>query len=213
MNNDFTNPEIKTAEENVAAGVVGAFLFALAGGVIYFLLHLIGFVASLSGFIGIICAIKGYSFFAKKESTKGVVIAVVMTVLVLVVAWYIGLSYDVYQAYQEWFANGEVDFTLTFAESIRSAYLFLEDSQIAVSYLLELGLGLVFAAMGAYGSVKTALRRAKAQSMPTEEFTAEDVVDFSQPEVGSENATENGSEETEEAKEAEEADPDHKDAE
>lgn len=199
MNTNITDPELRDVdqqEENVAAGIVGAFLFALAGGVLYFLLDLIGFVASLSGFVGIICAIKGYSIFAKKESTKGVVIAIVMTVLVLVVAWYFGLSYDVYERYQYWYEIGEVDFTLTFAESVRCAYLFLGDLEVAVAYLLNLGLGLLFAAMGAYSSVKVALRRAKAQrlaeEMPAEEFTAADEIDFSQTEESSEESdTEN----------------------
>lgn len=192
INKSITDPEINTVEENVAAGVVGAFLFALIGGALWFVLYLFGFIASLSGFVGIICAIKGYSLFAKKESVKGVVIAIVMTVLVLVVAWYFCLSYDVYQAYQSWFAEGEIDFTLTFAESVRSAYLFLGDSEIALPYLADLGIGLLFCALGAFSSVKAAIKRVKApkatEDVPAEDLAA-DEIDFSQP-VITQNAEE-----------------------
>ena len=54
--------------ENVVAGIVGAFLFSLAGGILWFLLYLMGFVAGISGLVGAVCAVKGYSVFSKKES-------------------------------------------------------------------------------------------------------------------------------------------------
>ena len=60
--------EKKKTSENVIAGIVGAFLFSLAGGALWFVLYLLGFIAGLSGLVGAVCAIKGYSIFAKKES-------------------------------------------------------------------------------------------------------------------------------------------------
>ena len=89
MDNNNTNSTPMVQEENVLAGVVGAFLFALVGGALWFVLYQIGYLAAISGLVGVICAIKGYSFFSKKESTKGVVIATIMAVLVLVIAWYL----------------------------------------------------------------------------------------------------------------------------
>ena len=41
-------------EENVLFGVVGAFLFALVGGVLYYILYQIGYLAGISGLIGVI---------------------------------------------------------------------------------------------------------------------------------------------------------------
>lgn len=168
---DFTENNVEAAQatiqptfapkENVLAGIVGAFLFSLAGGVVWFLLYQIGYLAALSGIVGVICAIKGYSIFAKRESVKGVVISSVIAFFVIVIAWYLCISYDVYLAYQDWYANGEVDFTLTFFESIRAAVLFLEDSEILVAYLKDLGIGLIFCVIGAFGYVKSAIGRAK----------------------------------------------------
>ena len=167
--NQNEQPENKTTllkdddvRENVVAGIVGAFLFGLAGGVLWFVIYLLGFIAGISGLIGAVCAIKGYSVFAKKESVKGIIISVIIALLIIVLAWYLCLSYDVYNAYQDWFANGEVDFTLTFAESVRAGYLFLvEDTEIAIAYLKDLGIGLIFCVVGAFGYVKAAIGKAK----------------------------------------------------
>ena len=137
-------------EENVVAGIVGAFLFSLAGGIIWFLLYQVGILAAFSGIIGVVCAIKGYAIFGKRESTKGIIISTVIAFIVLVLAWYLCLSYDVYDAYQLWYEEGHVDFTLTFFESVANAHLFLEEPEIASAYFKDLGLGVLFAFMGCF---------------------------------------------------------------
>ena len=148
-------------EENILAGIVGAFLFSLAGGIIWFVLYQIGFLAAISGTIGVVCAIKGYSIFGKCESIKGIIISTVIAFIVIVLAWYLCLSYDVYLAYQDWYANGEVDFTLTIFESIANAHLFLSEAEIAIEYFKDLGIGLIFCVIGAFGYVKAAIGKIK----------------------------------------------------
>lgn len=150
-------------QENVFAGAVGAFLFALAGGIVWFILYLLGFLAAISGIVGVVCAIKGYEIFAHKESKKGVIISVVMAAVVLVIAWYFTLAYDVCEAYKEWYAEGLVDFTLTFAESLRVAPEFLKEPEIRKGYLIDLGLGLLFCVAGSFGYIRVALTRVKAK--------------------------------------------------
>ena len=152
---------IEAVEEKVLAGIVGAFLFSLAGGVIWFVLYQIGFLAAISGVIGVICAIKGYAVFGKRESLLGIIISTVIAFLVIVIAWYICLSYDVYLVYQDWYANGEVEFSLTFFESVANAHLFLSEPEIAIAYLKDLGIGLVFCVIGAFGYVKAEISRVK----------------------------------------------------
>ena len=171
MNKNFSGTQEK---ENVFAGTVGALLFALAGGVVWFLLYQVGFMAGISGIVGVVCAIKGYSLFAKTESIKGIVISIIAAVVIMILAWYLCLSLDVYNAYQDWYTSGDIDFTLTFAESVQSAYLFLEEPDIAVEYLKDLGIGLLLCVVGAYGSVSNALRRVKqAKETPVQEVNEE----------------------------------------
>lgn len=149
--------------ENVLAGTVGALLFSLVGGALWFVLYQVGFLAGISGLVGVICAIKGYAIFSKGESLKGVVIAIICAVVMMILAWYLCLSMDVYYAYQEWYEAGEVDFTLTFFESVRSAYLFLTDSEILLPYLADLGIGLALCVVGAYRFVVDAVRKVKQE--------------------------------------------------
>ena len=77
----------------------------------------------------------------------------------LVLNGYLCLSTDVYNAYQDWYANGEVGYTITFAEAVRGAYLFLEDTNIAMAYLKDLGIGLLLCVVGAFRFVSDAIRR------------------------------------------------------
>ena len=136
-------------------------MFSLAGGIIWFLLYQVGILAAISGLIGVVCAIKGYAIFGKRESTKGIIISTVIAFIVLVLAWYLCLSYDVYDAYQLWYEEGEIDFTLTFFESVANAHLFLEEPEIASAYFKDLGLGLLFCVIGAFSYVKAAIGKAK----------------------------------------------------
>lgn len=108
-------------------------------------------------------SIKGYTLFAKKESLNGVVISIVIAVLMMVLAWYLCLSLDVYRAYQDWFANGEVDYTITFWEAVRGAYLFLSDGEILVAYLKDLLIGLLLCVVGAFRFVVDAVRRVRQE--------------------------------------------------
>jgi hypothetical protein len=163
-NQENTTPPVQPIEqkqENIVAGIFGALLFSLAGGIIWFLLYQIGYLAAISGIVGVICAIKGYGIFGKRESVKGVIISTVFAFLVIVLAWYLCIGYDIYNAYQEWFANGEIDFTVSFFEALGEVPLFFEESEIALAYLKDLGIGLLFCVIGAFGYVKAAIGKAR----------------------------------------------------
>lgn len=161
--------ENKTLEqnENIIAGVAGAFLFSLSGAAIYFGLYLLGYIAGLSGLVGAVCAIKGYSLFAKKESIKGIIIASVISLLVIVLAWYFCISYEIYDAYQSSLANGEIDFTVSFMESVRLTPEFLKDPEVGPSCYKDLGLSLFFCVIGSGGYIFNKIKNAKTQATST----------------------------------------------
>ena len=162
MNQQLNLNEQAPVYENVLAGIVGAFLFSLAGGGLWYVLYMIGILAAISGLVGAICAIKGYSLFAKKESVKGIVIAVVMTLLVIVIAWYFCLSYDAYIAHQQWFEEGEIDYTITFLDALLGSHIYLSDPDIGPGYWGDLALGLLFCVVGGGSYVVNKIRNAKA---------------------------------------------------
>lgn len=170
MNDEKRIYQNEQSEENLLFGIVGAFLFSLLGGGLYYVLYQIGYVAAISGLIGVICAIKGYSWFAKKESVRGIVISVIIAALVLVIAWYFCLSNDVYLAYQDWYANGEVEYAPTFFESVKIAYLFLAD---APGYFGDLAISLLLAAVGCGSYVARTIKKAKAANIPVQPEASE----------------------------------------
>lgn len=158
--------------ENKIAGACGAFLFALGGGLAYFLFYQLGFISALSGVVGVVLAMKGYALFAKKESITGVVISTLMTLLVIVLAWYLCYAKDLYDAYQEWFANGEIYYTITYAEAVQNGYVFFEDSEIRSAYMGDLALSLLFCALGCFGNVRAAVKAQKAEKARRQEAEA-----------------------------------------
>ena len=107
-----------------------------------------------------------------KSHEAGVIISVIMAVLVMLIAWYLCLSTDVYRAYQEWYSAGEVDFTLTFSESVRSAYYFLTIPEVAKSYIIDLGMGLLLCAVGCGRDVVSAFRKVSPVQNNVQEETA-----------------------------------------
>lgn len=161
-------------DENVVAGVVGAFLFSLAGGVLWFVLYLMGFVAGISGLVGAVCAVKGYSIFAKKESIKGVVISVVIALLVMVLAWYLCLAYDIWDVHKYWFETGEIDYTITYFEAIRASSMYLADPEIGPLYIKDLAIGLVFCVIGGGSFVANKIKAIKASKNAPVTYSSED---------------------------------------
>lgn len=182
----MNNTTVET-KENVLAGAVGAFLFSLVGGILWFVLYQLGFLASLSGLVGVICAVKGYTFFAKmkKESKICLVLSVIIAIMVLAIAWYLCVAYDIYLAYQEWYAAGEVDFTYTFFESVQVVPYFFQDSEILMAYLGDLGMGLLFAIIGVVSYLASREKKMKAAAA-AEAAKAEEIGETDSEEIKSE---------------------------
>ena len=161
MDSNFTE-----TKENVLAGAVGAFLFSLVGGILWFVIYQFGYLTAISGLIGVICAVKGYTFFAKikTESNKCLVISTVISIAVLVIAWYLCVAYDIYLVYQEWYAAGEVDFTYTFFESVQVVPYFFQESEVLIACLKDLGMGLLFAVLGIVSYLASREKKKKQQA-------------------------------------------------
>ena len=161
MNNNLTE-----TKENILVGAVGAFLFSLAGGILWFVLYQIGYLAAISGLVGVVCAVKGYTIFAKtkKESKVCLILSSVIAVVVLAMAWYLCVGYDIYLLYQEWYATGEVYRAATYFESVRMIPLFFTESEILIAYLKDLGLGLIFAILGIVSYLASREKKMKQQA-------------------------------------------------
>ncbi len=152
MNQQNQQVHASGAEENVLFGVIGAFLFSLVGAVLYYVLYLAGFISGISALVAVVCSIKGYAFFAKKESKRGIVISVIIAAVVIILAWYLCFCSELALAYEEWYAEGTADWTPNMFQCIPFAFYYLVDVPV---YFLDLLWSAVFGGIACFSSCPT----------------------------------------------------------
>ncbi len=134
--------------ENVIAGAVGAFLFALIGGILYFIVYQFGYIAGICGLIIVVLSMFGYGLFSgNKSSLKGTVIAIIMSILSIVLAEYLSLSYVIYDVYK-------TDLSITFFEAVQMTPDFLSEPDVMTAFLKDLGIALVLGAVASAGRLR-----------------------------------------------------------
>ena len=155
------NPENKApaARENIWLGTLGALLFALIGGLVYYILWSIGIIAALSGIISVICAIKGYEIFARRSTQRGIIISVVAAAVVLIFAWYFCYCTDMQAFYRTLYEAGEIEFVPSMAFCLCYGFL---DLPANPGYFVDLLLSLAMGGVGCWGYITYALRRQEA---------------------------------------------------
>ncbi len=121
--------------ENIAAGIVGAFLFALIGAALYFGLYQIGFIAGICGFVMFILANFGYGLFCGSKnsvSTARIITCIVITVIMIALAEYLCLSFELFNVFRE---EGE---PISFTTALRMIPYVIGDKEVLGPVVLEL---------------------------------------------------------------------------
>ena len=132
-------------------GFLGSVLGALVGSVLWIIIGLLGFIASIAGAAISYCAFKGYSLFKGKLTKKGIVLNIVAIIIAFVFAQYIGLYFD----FKEAIAGADFGLYLMFTPVLFS------DSEFLLGLLPNLGLGILFIALGASTSISNNFKAAK----------------------------------------------------
>lgn len=170
---DRYNPAELTREkkENVFLGIIGALLFSLAGGIVFFLLNQAGIIASISGFVAVWAAFFGYGLFSgNKDSIKGIIIAAIASVLVMLIANYVCYAYSLHTVVKE---DG---LSLTFWEAFSKLPSLIAGEQIVIPdgffehyyeldnsvFYKDLVISLLFCVLGAFGFVQSTIKKIKA---------------------------------------------------
>lgn len=137
--------------ETVIGGLVGAFLGTLLGVVCIVLLGQLGYVASLSGLIMGVCALKGYEMLGRKLSRKGIFISVLLMVAMVYVGQRIDFAIEVAKVF-------EVDVITAF----RSVSLLVGEKVIEPAvYYGNLAMLYLFTALGAVPTIVNILKSKK----------------------------------------------------
>ncbi len=144
--------------KNALFGIFGAFLFALAGGALWYLVYQTGFIVGTAGVVTIVLALCGYALFGNGLSRFGIVVSIIATVAVLFFAEYCCVAKDIFDTFQYWYTTGKTDNTLTFIQSMRLLFNLMNEKGFR-AFGIDLIVGY---ALSAFACVFYFVRRRKA---------------------------------------------------
>lgn len=139
------------AHENPALGILGAVLFSLIGIAAYFILYQLNFIAGICGFIIFSLALLGYSKLSgRKNSKKGVIIAVIVTLIAIFAAEFFCITYEIFK-----------EFEVSFIEAIRLTFPVIVLPEILPSVIRDLLIAYGLSALASFTAIRSAFANAK----------------------------------------------------
>ena len=151
-------PEIPVAE-NALAGIVGAVLFSLIGGALYFVVYQMGYVAGIVGLAVFFLAGVGYDLFGKTKGKKSkirLITCIIATIVAIFVAEYLCLSYEIFET------NKDV-FDITFFDAVSVTPEFLSKSEISSVVVRDLVFAYVFGGLAIISDIVAKKKAEKAK--------------------------------------------------
>ncbi|MFQ8922600.1 MAG: hypothetical protein ACLR60_11950 [Clostridium paraputrificum] len=128
-------------------GVIGAFLGSLVGVILWILLYNFGYIASISGLVMVICAIKGYEKFGGEINKVGMVIILIMTIIMVYIATHLSYGVEIYSTFK---IDG-----VTIFDGVKSVGMFLDEiPEVKSSFIKDLLMGYLFTLVGTFRTFK-----------------------------------------------------------
>ena len=152
-------PVAKSADGNgnILSGFVGAVLFAIVGGALYFIIYQAGVIAGVCGLVMFVLANFGYGLFAgtkNKACTAGIIASVVATLVMIYVAEYFCVTFEIYQVYKE--------AGITIFDALRATPEFMKEPAVQEAVTQDLVYAYIFGVVASISSV-ISLVKAKKQ--------------------------------------------------
>lgn len=131
-------------ENNYIQGAVGSLVGALLGSVIWFLIGMVGFYASIAGYAIAFCAFKGYQLMKGKLTRVAVVINIVAMLIAFLAVNYLSYFYAIHKEVPD----------LTLKAFGQVLPIIIREPEVLREICLNLGLGLLFMLLGSYRTIK-----------------------------------------------------------
>jgi len=140
---------------NILAGVVGAFLFSLIGGLLYFVIYQIGVIAGICGLAIFVLANFGYNLFAKgnKNTIVSLVVSIIMMIVMIFLAEYVSLSFEIFQTFK--------DEGITIFDAIRATPEFLAEPEIGNAVAGDLAFAYIFGFIASISNIVNIVKARK----------------------------------------------------
>ena len=142
--------------ENILFGIVGAFLFSIIGGILYFVIYQAGIIAGICGLIIFVLANFGYGLFAgtkNKESMVGLIASIAAMIAMIYIAEYFCISFEIFQIYKE---HG-----VTIFDAIRATPEFLAEPEIGNAVTEDLAFAYIFGFAATIGNIVNIVKARK----------------------------------------------------
>lgn len=167
MENNFEYvQETQEKKGSVITGFIGALLGAAIGAVAWAAVGMMGYIASIIGFVIAFLADKGYDLFKGRQGTVKMVILIICVVL-SVAAGTLGTAvWQIHNEYTEQI-NALTDLEKKMYEIMTEGEFMKEilmDSEVQTSLIKDSALGLLFGILGSFGLISAAKNGKKKQA-------------------------------------------------
>ena len=142
------NMETAQGSGNIIAGAVGAFLFSIIGGLLYFVIYQLGVIAGICGLIIFVLANFGYNLFAKpgnKNSLVGLVVSIIAMIAMIYLAEYFCISFEIFQIFK--------DQGITIFDAINATPNFLAEPSVKEAFIGDLGFAYLFGGIASLSNI------------------------------------------------------------
>lgn len=153
---------------NLIGGIIGALGGAAIGAVVWALVGMMGYIASIVGFVIAFLADKGYDLLKGRQGVIKMIILIICVVLA-VFAGTIGAT--VWQIHSEYDALSDFEKKYQYPPESEVIRLVLQDEEVKSGIIKDSLLGLVFGIMGSIGLIvnaKNNKKKAPAAAQPVE---------------------------------------------
>ena len=160
MENNYTYAQdAQEKKGSIIGGFIGALLGAAIGAVAWTLVGMLGYVASIVGFVIALLADKGYDLFKGRQGTIKMVVLIVCVILA-VFAGTLGTA--VWSIHNEYDALSDIEKKYYYPSEGEVIMQVLADEEVQTGLLKDSALGVLFGIMGSYGLIKASRKKPEA---------------------------------------------------
>lgn len=152
--NSFNNylEEEKNQERHYLLGFLCSLAGAIIGSFLWILIGAIGFVASIAGAAIAYGAFKGYELAKGKKTVFGTIIIIISILIAFMIAETVGLYIDCLKEFETFISIRYFFYLLS---------ILFEDSDFIIEMIKDLGIGLIFATLGSFRTIKESINHAR----------------------------------------------------
>ena len=172
-NNYEYGQEVTEKNGSVIGGIIGAVIGAAIGAVAWAVVGMLGYIASIIGFVIAFLADKGYDLLKGRQGVLKMIVLIVCVVLAVAAGTVGTYVWTIHNEYNEQLA-ALTDFEKKYYEITTEAefmQVLLADSEVQGEMLKDGAMGLVFGIMGSIGLITAAKRKQPHSSSPAVDVT------------------------------------------